>query len=353
MNKIAFFINSLERGGAERVTVRLADFFTQNEIKCYIITNKCGNNEYPLPEGVERFSLSNRKSILNIFRLRKFLKSRAIDSLVVMGTSECVIAIPATRGLKIRTIVSERNDPSNYSGNKLVIMLSRWLMKSADDFVFQTDGAKKFYEKMLKGKGKVIFNPIISSEIPPPWNGSRTNKIVAVGRLEPQKNHLLLIEAFAEISSRFFDVQLEIYGNGSMRSILDSKIDALKLNDKITLHNNTPDVLSLIRSARAFVLPSNFEGMPNALIEAMCLGLPCISTDCPCGGPSALIRNHENGILVPCNDKSALVAALQFVISHPDISNEYGKRAEEVKKILDISAVGNQWIEVILTDKSK
>ena len=350
MKKIAFFINSLERGGAEHVTVRLTDFFTKNGIECYIITNKIGSNEYTVPQNVKRFFLSNKKKISNIFRLRKLLKSLTPTALVVMGTSEAIIAIPAAAGLGIRTVISERNDPTNYLGNKLVISISRFLMRYADDFIFQTEQAKLFYDKKLKGKGQVIYNPIIASDIPNPWDKKRARKIVAVGRLEPQKNHKLLIEAFSDLCAKRPEFQLEIYGNGSLKDMLNSEILKRKMEDKILLCGNHPDVLARIRNAYAFVLPSNFEGMPNALIEAMCLGLPCISTDCPCGGPSALIQNHNNGILIPCNDKNALVDALLFLIENPSIAEAYGQKALEVKELLDISNIGKQWESIIFGD---
>ena len=348
MKKVAFFVNSLERGGAERVTVRLAEYFYRNGIQCYVITNRTGNNEYPVPDGVERFSLSTKKSVLNSLKLRRLLKQLSPNAVAVMGTSESIIAVPGSLGLKTKLVISERNDPKNYLGNKLVIGVSRWLMRFADDFVFQTSSAKSFYDKKLKGRGRIIFNPIVASDLPDPWTGERVKKFVTAGRLEPQKNQKLLIEAFSEISSQNPDFQLNIYGSGSLKEELESEISKRNMNEKIFLCGNQPNVLSLIRDAYAFILPSDFEGMPNALIEAMAVGLPCISTDCPCGGPAALIKNKENGILIPVNDKDAMVNAMQYVIDNTEIAKKYGEQAYKIRDMLDISNIGKEWEAVLL-----
>lgn len=344
MNKIAILISSLKRGGAERVTVRLAEYFVKMGIQCDIITlHNPSKNEYLIPNGVKRLCNGGN----SIVKLRHRIKCSAPDLLLVMDTPLCMFAIPACMGLKIKTVVSERNAPAQFSGKKITKYLSRFFMKYADGFVFQTEEAKRFYNKKINGRGKVIPNPLFTSDIPNPYTGTREKTIVAVGRLVQQKNHSLLIDAFDRIKTDFPDYKVIIYGEGTLRQELEKKIADLDLIDRIELQGNKSNVLELIRKSSLFVMPSDFEGMPNALIEALALGLPCISTDCPCGGPAYLIKNDINGVLVPTRDVNALENALRDLLSHPEKASRLARQAVEVRSELDIAAVGKLWLEYL------
>jgi len=216
-------------------------------------------------------------------------------------------------------------------------------MKLADGFVFQTEDAKLFYSKLLKGRGVVIPNPLFVEGMPEPYLGTREQRIVTAGRLVDQKNQKMLIEAFSIIASDYPNYILDIYGEGPNRSLLQNLILSKQLQDRVFLKGNVPDILERIKKASCFVMSSDFEGMPNALIEAMALGLPCISTDCPCGGPKELISDGLNGMLVKVGNVDNLADCLRRLLSNEKMANEMGSNAVKVREKLDAGKVVNDW----------
>lgn len=345
VKKIVIFNSCLERGGAERVTVYLADYFARNGIGCDIITLKTGNNEYEVPRNVNRYSLDRqgKHGLANIFALRSLLKKSSADVMLIMGTTNGIYALTACFGLKIKTIISERNDPQNPTGKKLVNKVAYSIMKYADGFVFQTKDAKKYFDKKLGNRGKVIMNPLVTDNIPEVWDGERKKVIVSAGRYAPQKNQKMLIDAFARISADYPEYNLDIYGEGALQSELQQQINAYGLSERIILRGNVSNLLEVIKDASLFVMTSDFEGMPNALIEGMALGLPCISTDCPIGGPKSLIVDGENGLLVPVGDTVALEFAMRRVLDNSQLAQKMGQAATNIRKMLDVKNIGIQW----------
>lgn len=348
MEKVAIYLNSLSRGGAEHVSIILAEYLANHNTECVLITSNTANEEYKVPNKVRRISLNNEKSFLRkIIILRKIIKKEKIQKILIMDTPGCLYAIPATFNLKIKKIVSERNDPHNFSGKKIVKVMSRLLMKRADGFVFQTEDAKKYYQKILKDRGVVIYNPLISKKIPIRDENRIECNIVSVGRLTAQKNQKMLITAFSKICGKFPQYTLTIYGEGPLRKELTSYIKELNLEKRILLAGNKENVIDLIKNASFFVLTSNYEGMPNALIEAMAIGIPSISTDCPCGGPRTLITHMKNGILIPVDDVNSLKETLEYCIQNKKIMIKIGHESTKIKAKLDMKKICKQWYEYI------
>ena len=173
----------------------------------------------------------------------------------------------------------------------------------------------------------------------------KQNTIVAVGRLIEQKNFFLLLEAFAEVCTVFPTYRLIIYGEGKLRKELEDKIEQLNLVGKVDLPGNKENIHVLMLNADFFVMSSDFEGMPNALIEAMCLGLPCISTKV--SGAIDLIQDKVNGYLVDRGDRNALVAAMSDLIVHKEKKRMIAEQAARIGEILDIDVIVKQWMEFI------
>ena len=356
MNKTAIVNTSLGRGGSERVTVILSEYLNKIGVDTEVVTIYKEDNEYTLSNSVKRNILLNDKEnrknkllkiLISIKKLRDVIKEKNIDTLIVMDLPLFTYSIPSTFFLKTKVIVSERNDPASYSGSKMIKIVSRFLMRFADGFVFQTNDAKNFYSKFLKGRGTVIYNPLESSNLPDVYNGKKEKIIVSMGRLYPQKNQKILIEAFANIANKIPDYKLIIYGEGPLRNEFESQIEHLNLKDRIILPGNFLDVHERIKKASLFVMTSDFEGMPNALIEAMAMGLPCISTDCPCGGPRELIIDGENGILVPVNDTLSLQESILKVLSDEKFANSLSKEGIKIRDKLSVEKIGKQWLDYI------
>ena len=136
-----------------------------------------------------------------------------------------------------------------------------------------------------------------------------------------------------------------IYGEGEQRSELEKLAESLGISGHVLLPGNVQDIADKLEKSTMFVLSSDFEGMPNALIEAMALGLPCVSTDCPCGGPKYLIEQGKNGILVPVGDVDALSHAIRGLLSDPEKREQIGKNASTVCERLAPEKIYGQWEE--------
>ena len=229
----------------------------------------------------------------------------------------------------IKFYYSERNDPRLEYG--VIAKIMRWfVMKKSDGFIFQTNDAMNYFPEYVQKKSVVIHNPVSVDENKYPLPTKTDNRIVSVGRLVSQKNHKLLINAYNIIKDLYPETTLEIYGDGGLRNELQEHINNLNLNNRVFLKHSRLDVLDCIYGARLFVLPSLYEGMPNTLMEAMSLGIPVISSDCPCGGPRELIEENKNGYLFKNNDLNDLVNKMKMVLS-----SEYPKEmCEEAKNIL-------------------
>ena len=204
------------------------------------------------------------------------------------------------------------------------------LLPMADGCVFQTKEAQEWFPERLQRKSKIIYNAVKEDF----YQIERTpvrGEIVTCGRLVEQKNHALLIDAFSEVLKKYPFVTLKIYGEGALREKLQHQINDLGLEKKAFLMGATSDVEKVLQTADLFVLSSDYEGMPNALMEAMAAGVPCISTDCPCGGPRELFGNLCVEDLVRCNEPKQLAQTMEKKLEQNDQSCMQRKRAEQFR----------------------
>ena len=317
MKKIMFYINAIHDGGAERVMVNLAKYFSENGYDTTLVTSFRDTWEYPLAPTVRRLTLEEteikqsriKRNLSRIKKLRDLCKSKKPDILVSFMEEPNFRAILATRGLPVKTLVSVRNDPIKEYAGKLGWFVGKVLLPMADGCVFQTGDAQKWFPKRLQKKSKIIYNAVKEDF----YNVNRTpvrGEIVTCGRLTEQKNHAMLINAFAEVQKKYPFATLKIYGDGKLKDKLQKQIDGLGLSSTAHLMGATSDVIKALQTADLFVLSSDYEGMPNALMEAMAAGVPCISTDCPCGGPRELFGEDSSDKLVQCGDVDQLAEAI-------------------------------------------
>lgn len=338
--RILFFIDSINKGGAERVLTNLANNFSlNNDVTILTLLDK--NIEYTINDTVTFKCLKIKEGKKNIFQKAYYtLKNLKNVAKVFRNKYDVVISfLPrssfyAALGAKItntKLIISERNDPSSiYTSNLKKIIFSK-IYSLADGFVFQTNDAKNFFCDKIQKKSLIIPNPV--SEIFYDYKNpiKRKKNIVSIGRLEEQKNQKLLIEAFKEFKKNNSGYKLIIYGDGPLRVKLESLINEFNLENDVLLPGVVSNISEHIYDAAAFVLTSFYEGMPNALMEALTLGVPSISSDCPCGGPKELIDDGENGYLFKNNDKDELLSCLEKIIDK-DISEKFSKNSR--KKML-------------------
>ncbi len=350
--KIMFYINSIHHGGAERVMTNLANQFAETENEVVLVTSFKSEWEYPLVSAVKRISMFDgyikgalKRNYLLVKNLRKIMKAEKPDVIVSFMAEPNFRTVIASRGLKSRVILSVRNDPNKEYGNFLFRFLAKNLFKRADGIVFQTEDAKSWFPKKVQEKSAIIFNQVDESF----FNAKvdyENKDIITVGRLTSQKRHDLLIKAYSEICSKI-DNKLLIYGEGNLKSQLQSLINSLNLQDRVILMGATKDVVCALENCGIFVLSSDYEGLPNALMEAMSVGLPCISTDCPCGGPKSLFDGN-GGVLVSVDNLSELKDAMLLLCEDKEQRITLGNIAKEKAKRFMPNVVFSKWQDFLL-----
>ena len=365
--KIMFSIHGLCKGGAERVISNLSNYFcNEYEVSLLAINAfddeknydldkrvkyiKCGNSWY---KNTKNLFMKFKNLFFNLKKIKKNLKSENPDVIVVfLPRSAFKILLVKPKNTKV--IYSGRNDPEKLYDSKIKKLLVKILFKRIDGFIYQTEDEKKWYEKRFKKEGKVILNSLNPSfVVDKPYTKQRKKEIVSMGRLSEQKNFPLLINAFKIVSEKHPDYKLTIYGEGELKNNLLEQAKNLNLEKKVSFPGIIDDVKSAIYDATVFVLPSNFEGMPNALIEAMVLGLPVIATDCPCGGPKTLIDNNKNGILININDQEALAKGINKIIEDSNFSKTIGDNASKLINLVNPDVVNKEWEDFILKTYNK
>lgn len=349
---IAFYIGSLNKGGAERVFVNLADYFAQKGFAVTIVTQYRKENEYEVPKGVRRVISDLTKEeeggrIANIFRRYKKLRRifREIRADVVLSTigKNNFMALCANAFLPTKVVVSVVAEPTEEYPNRLMRILAKTLFYFADGIVMQTTDAVKFFQKSLQKKCRILKNSLNPAFVRIRYEGERKQDIVAVGRMDENKNQSMAIRAFARIAQKFPDSRLILYGDGPLRPVLQKQAEQCGLADRILFPGAVTDVADRIEKAYAFVLTSFTEGMPNTLIEAMALGLACVSTDCPCGGPRDLIQDGINGYLVPTDDDAALADRLETLLLDVKLTEKIGKNAAMLQESYRPERVNAEW----------
>lgn len=356
---IMFYINAIHDGGAERVMLQLAKRFADAGYRAVLVTSFVDDWEYPVPEGVERISMEQRqreqsrlkRNLSRIAALRRLIKEYRPKALISFMAEPNFRAILAAAFLPVKTIVSVRNDPEREYAGKLGRLVGKLLLPMADGCVFQTEQARDWFPKKLRKKSEVIMNQVDETFFAAhgPEDGAY---VMTAGRLTAQKNQAMLIRAFAAIAPQV-ENELRIYGEGELRGELEELIASLGMEERIRLmgaSGNMPEVLS---KAGLFVLPSDYEGMPNALLEAMASGLCCISTDCPCGGPGAVIDDGISGRLIPVGDQSTLAGTMLELLRDKESIREMGEKARAKAEKFRPQAVFRQWknyLETVVGD---
>lgn len=355
MKKILFYINILELGGAERVMTNLANRFSQGEYEVILVTSYAAEKSYETYSGVKRVVLSGeqlsgrlKKNFYLTHSLRKLIKREQPNVVISFMAEPNFRAILATMFLKnVKTIVSVRNDPAKEYSGKLLDHLAKMFFSFADGIVVQTKDVMEWLPSKLRNKAIVLRNQVADIFFETQGRDDR-HGIFTVGRLEKQKNHAMLIRAFEKIKDET-DENLFILGEGSLRGELEQQIEALKLKDRVFLCGTVSNVNEKIANAALFVLPSDYEGLPNALMEAMAEGLLCVSTDCPCGGPRELIREGDNGFLIPVGDEDAMAQAISEIFRMEQSQREHIRMAgKETANEFRGTRVFKKWEQFIL-----
>lgn len=351
VKSIMFVTAALYSGGAERVISELSNYFVEIGITVNILLLSRSDVQYVLHPKIQINSIQERigsRTGLSAMLLRiKLIKeyTRLINPDVVISFLS-VINIYSCLALwlsKYKLIVSERNNPESDPSNIVKRKIRSMVYLLADGFVFQTEGAKEYFCNKIQEKATVIPNPI-KATLPEPYKGIRERRIVAVGRLENQKNYPLLLRSFACLLEDYSEYKLDIFGVGSDKDKLEELAAELNLNAKVNFKGVVQNVHELIKSASIYVLTSDYEGMPNALMEAMAIGLPCIASDCPCGGTASLINHGENGMLFSVGDQEELLLNMRKVLGDKLLADELSINATKIRDTYQLPEIAQRWL---------
>lgn len=352
--KIVFCVPSLGKGGAERVVSNLANYLSSHNDDVLIIVNTKNNIAYKIDDDVRLIELDGRqntnviiKNWLRLKRLKKNVLDFRPDVIVSFLPMPSFRVLLLKKKLRCKVIVTDRNDPKEEYSKFLINILMRLLYPKADGFVFQTKEQKNYFNKKIQGRSVIIANPLKEDFLRDNNKKRKKDIIVNVGRLVEQKNQKLLIDSFGIISRKHPNYRLKIYGDGPLKNELVHQISDLNLSDKVEICGTVDNIKEKLDEARIFVLSSNYEGLPNSLLEAMSCGLACISSNCPCGGPKEIINNNINGILFDVGNSKALTKAIDYLIANEDKRKEIEKEALMVRKKFDPSIINRNWQQYI------
>lgn len=354
---ICFYIGSLHKGGAERVFVNLADYFQKKGYRVTMVTQYQfpANEEYALPQGVRRVlsdlteeEVSNSRivnfcrRVNKLHRIWKIEKPNLVLSCIGKNNFMTVVTTLFTRTKSVVSVVGEAKEeyPS-----RMMRMLANLLFPFADGIVLQTERSRYFFNKKIQRKAVILPNSLNPDFIRPRYEGVRDKRIVSVGRMDANKNHAMMIRAFASLAERYPDYTLTIYGEGELRKALEELVAQLGLSDRVFMPGVIPDVAKQIEKASLFLLTSYSEGISNALIEALATGLPVISTDVPSGGTVELITDNVNGLIIPVGDEKALERAMDRLLGDPAYADRLGKKAVKIQERLAPERVNGLWQE--------
>ena len=344
-------------GGAERQIILLSNQLAirgHEVVLCVLVDNL---STYPIDERVRIVDLTSventartsvGKIVKRLIAFRKFIKKEKPDIIINYNLQSAYFCLTLSREQRGKVIYSERGDPYDDEYTGILGKLRDVTVPRMDGLVFQSEGARDFFDDRVKGKSVVIHNSVNVPQEQYPIPSVREKRIINVGRLHPQKNQALLIDAFSQISNAFSEYILEIYGDGELQAALENQINNLELKERVRIIPSRKDLWNCIYNASLFVLSSDFEGMPNALIEAMALGLPCISTDCRPGGARSLIENGVNGIIVPVRQVKDLSWAMSQCLSKPEMSEKLALNAREIVKTHSEKVLFDKWDQFLM-----
>jgi glycosyltransferase involved in cell wall biosynthesis len=378
-------------GGRPRVVTNLATGWSERGFRVGVATFDGRADCYPLPDNVLRLEIPGRpvqpairrahrqvRRLVTVVtpclphRARRLLQGRAAASImttylrrtalvrnlreaievveptvvVAFGAAPNIASLLASDGLACRVVVSECNDVARQTLDFPVTGLRKHLYPTAAAVSVNARGmVPALADWVPTEKIHVTPNPMViprNSRMGPPPPGLIGPCVLIVARLAYQKNHEVLLDAFARLPPLLEHWRLMVVGAGDRDEALHLRADVLGVAGRVDWHGHTDDPYAYYRHADIFALPSRFEGMPNALIEAMSFGLPPIVSDAS-PGPLELVRHGETGVVVPSDDPDALASAITLLATHPDLRRTLGDAARREVEALSLSDALATW----------
>lgn len=358
MARMLFISASLSFGGAEKMLSFTAEAMAERGHEVHIanlrIIADVTNYNRELKPGIMIHTLSAETGANKLRILKKLIAiARDIRAEVVIGFTQFpnMYASIVGKVLRIPSIMSERGDPQRTglgTGVKGKLILS--IINCCSGGVFQTEGARSVYSRRLVQRSTVIPNPIfITGEIPFVPYSEREKSVVSVGRLDNlQKRYDVMLKAFQLFSEKHPEYVLKLYGRGNDEQQIAKWAEELGIADKVQMMGLTTQPMQDIAGDGMFLITSDYEGISNSLLEAMAVGLPCVSTDHTPGGARMLIQDHENGLLAPVEDAPRLAAAMSEFADDLQLATKCGESAKNVINRFAPARIIDMWESYIL-----
>lgn len=347
MKRIAILSFGLSGGGAERVASIVANSFAQSGHEVLFVAAYDKKREYELEDNIQYMYVDVKlpNGILRLLersiRITKLVKKFKADVVYTFITNEL---IPLSLS-KIPVIPSLRVDPKYLEHDKFRWHIRQFVYSKAKNVIFQTEDARDYFDENIRNKGVVIGNPIKDNL--PYWNIENRKKVfMSACRISEQKNIPMLINAFVRFHEKHREYILELYGDGEPQEYKTKMEDYAKkkhAENYIFFKGHSTDIHSIMSTATAFVLASNFEGLSNSMLEAMAIGVPCICTDCPPGGARAYIEHGVSGLLVPVGGEDELYEAMCNIAESDDLSNMLSENSKYVRSELSRDMICKKW----------
>lgn len=343
--KLSLVTSTLHPGGSERVMSLLANNFAKRGYEVEIV---CVNKHivfYPIDEKV-KIRFAENEVGTSIFKkaiwLRHHIKKEKPDVIIAFMLEVYCMVLACTIGINIPVISSERIDPHFFSKAKR--LLSWILLRRTTHLVVQTNSIKNYHSQSIQTKTSVIPNPVTNKvfDIQPL---EKENKLIAVGRLDNQKNYPMMIQTFRKIASDFPTWTLCIYGEGPERNALQQIILQNHLCDRVMLLGKTDRIIEEMNKSKVFVMTSQFEGMSNAMLEAVCVGLPVITTDV--SGAAELVEEGKGGYIVKKNNCSEFETRLRKLLSDENLIKEMSVFNRNKASLFEEQRIVDIWEKLI------
>ena len=375
--RVTLVISSLSAGGAERVMSLMANYWAERGWNVTLVTlDDASTDFHPIDRRVARVALglsvparspweAARNNVRRLVRLRDAIKASEPRAVIAFTAPTTVLTIMACHRLGVPVIVSERNPPTEEQASPWWDGLRRHVYPSATALVVQTPEVVEWAKSLIAlTRVHVIPNPVLAVPDAILCGSARTaarcgavpareerrpghrRVAVAMGRLHHQKGFDLLLRAFARSGADRAEWSLRIIGEGAERQRLQAIAAELGIAASVEFVGKVRAPFEVLREADLFVLSSRYEGFPNALLEAMAVGLPVIATDCPFG-PKHIVRDGIDGMLVPVENVDAMAAALARLMGDDARRKALGARGVEVRERFALAGVMSQWEQVM------
>lgn len=354
--KICIVSPSLKMGGIERALTVLANYFVENGHTVSFISAQGGEKFYALHPKIHFFEPQTKRAngifgkiffyFKMVFFIRKSIKQQNPDAVLSFGDAFNPLVLLALLGTKYPVFISDRTSP-DFQFNGVIRFGKKWLYPKSAGFIAQTLRAADYKRKVFGDKLKIRIIPNAIKDTVS-YNITKLDRILCVGRLSYEKGQDRLVKAFAEIAAES-SWELVLAGDGPMRKALEALVEELKIRDRVIFLGKVQNVDRLMSESAIFVLPSRLEGFPNALCEAMALGLPSICFDSI--PVESLVVSGKEGLVIPENDIPMLASAIRTLINDPARRDELGRHAKKIKDKLAVEIIGKQVFDFMFESK--